>query len=195
MDGTIFNSKIDLGAIRRAVGLPRDGRSFLDQLSELPENRRTQGMAMLTEAEAHGAATGMLLPGATELLASLRARGVRCVLVTNNSRASTEVVLRRHALEFDLVLTRDDGAAKPDPRIFSVALERLGAEAAEALAIGDAHLDLLAAHRAGVAEIILVSPLPWVLEFIPEGLRHRRARDLHEAQGIVESLLGHPAAA
>jgi phosphoglycolate phosphatase-like HAD superfamily hydrolase len=66
----------------------------------------------------------------------------------------------------------------------------LGATAREALAIGDAHLDLLAAHRAGVAEIILVSPPPWVLDFIPEGIPHRRAADLHEAQAIAESLLG-----
>jgi beta-phosphoglucomutase-like phosphatase (HAD superfamily) len=116
--------------------------------------------------------------------------GVRCALVTSNSRASAETVLRRHPLPFDLVLTRDEGAAKPDPGIFSEALTRLGATAREALAIGDAHLDLLAAHRAGVAEIILVSPPPWVLAFIPEDIPHRRAANLREAQAIAESLLG-----
>jgi HAD superfamily hydrolase (TIGR01509 family) len=190
MDGTIFDSKIDLGAVRRVLGLPRDGRSFLAQLSDLPRETRDKGMAMLVEAEARGAADGVLLPGAAELIESLRARGVRCALVTNNSRASADAVLRRHPLPFDLVLTRDDGAAKPDPGIFSVALARLGATGREALAIGDGHLDLLAAYRAGVGEIILVSPPPWVLDFIPEDIPHRRAADLREAQGIAESLLG-----
>jgi HAD superfamily hydrolase (TIGR01509 family) len=189
MDGTIFDSKIDLGSIRRALCLPRDGRSFLEQLSDLSPAMQDEGMAMLVEAEARGTAAGVLLPGAEEFIECLRARGVRCALVTNNSRASADAVLRRHPLPFDLVLTRDDGAAKPDPSIFSVALTRLGATPREALAIGDAHLDLLAAHRAGVAEIILVSPPPWVLDFIPEGIAHRRAADLREAQAIAESLL------
>jgi HAD superfamily hydrolase (TIGR01509 family) len=190
MDGTIFDSRIDLGAVRLALGLPRDGRSFLEQLTDLPAEMQDKGMAMLVQAEARGAADGALLPGAEEFVESLRAHGVRCALVTNNSRASAEAVLRRHPLPFDLVLTRDDGAAKPDPGIFTVALARLGAAAREALAIGDAHLDLLAAHRAGVAEIILVSPPPWVIDFIPEGIPHRRARNLREAQAIAESLLG-----
>jgi HAD superfamily hydrolase (TIGR01509 family) len=190
MDGTIFDSKIDLGVVRRALGLPRDGRSFLEQLTDLPAEMQDKGMAMLVEAEARGAADGVLLPGAEEFVESLRTRGVRCALVTNNSRVSAETVLRRYPLPFDLVLTRDDGAAKPDPGIFSVALARLGATGLEALAIGDAHFDLLAAYRAGVAEIILLSPPSWVLDFIPEDIPHRRAADLREAQAIAESILG-----
>ena len=190
MDGTIFDSKIDLGAVRRALGLPRDGRPFLEQLSGLPRETQDKGMAMLVEAEARGAADGVLLPGAEEIIEFLRGHGVCCALVTNNSRASADTVLRRHPLPFDLVLTRDDGAAKPDPGIFSVALARLGATGLEALAIGDAHFDLLAAYRAGVAEIILLSPPSWVLDFIPEDIPHRRAADLREAQAIAESILG-----
>jgi HAD superfamily hydrolase (TIGR01549 family) len=189
MDGTVFDSKIDLGTVRRALGLSRDGRSFIAQLSELPASERERGMALLVAAEMQGIENGALIPGTEPLVAFFRERGLRCVLVTNNSRASAEVFLRRHPLPFDLVLTRDDGAAKPDPGSFRQALVRFGVEPREAIAIGDAHLDLLAAHRAGVEEIILVAPQPWVLEFVPESIAHKRAADLAEVLEIAKRLL------
>ncbi len=190
MDGTIFDSQIDLAAVRRALNLPRDGRSFLEQLSERPPGEQERGMALLVEAEMRGAEVGRLLPGAEALLSLLHERGVRCALVTNNSRRSADAVLRRHPLPFDLVLTRDDGPAKPDPSSFRAALAHFAVEPARALAIGDAHLDLLAAHGAGVTEIILVAPQPWVLDFIPPDIPYRRAADLHEVREVVLELLG-----
>ncbi|MCX6091487.1 MAG: HAD family phosphatase [Candidatus Bipolaricaulota bacterium] len=189
MDGTIFDSRIDLGSVRQALRLPRDGRSFLEQLSELPPAERERGMALLVEAEMRGSEAGRLIPGAEELVALLRARGVRCALITNNSRASAEAVLRRYPLAFDLVLTRDDGAAKPDPAILTTALARLGVEPRHTLAIGDAHLDLIAAHRAGIGKLILVAPQPWVLDFVPRDIPHQRAADLYEVREIVERLV------
>ncbi len=189
MDGTIFDSRIDLGSVRQALRLPRDGRSFLEQLSELPPAERERGMALLVEAEMRGSEAGRLIPGAEELVALLHARGVRCALITNNSRASAEAVLRRYPLAFDLVLTRDDGAAKPDPAIVTTALARFGVEPRHALAIGDAHLDLIAAHRAGVGKLILVAPQPWVLDFVPRDIPHQRAADLYEVREIVERLV------
>ena len=189
MDGTVFDSMIDLAAVRRDLGLERDGRGILEQITELAPDARARGLEALLDAEARGAASGELVPGAVELLAALRARGVRCALVTNNSRASVDAMLRRFPLAFDLCLTRDDGPTKPDPTLFRIALKRLGAAATEAISIGDAHLDLLAAHAAGIAEIVLVRPSSWVLDFIPAGVAHHRAADLLEVREIVERLL------
>jgi HAD superfamily hydrolase (TIGR01549 family) len=189
MDGTIFDSKIDLGAIRRDLGLPRDGRGILEQISELPTEARARGMAALLDAEAQSAASGELIPGAAEILATLRSRGVLCVLVTNNSRASVDAMFARFPLPFDLSLSRDDGPTKPSPALFLTALAQCGAAPHEAISLGDAHLDLIAAHAAGVAEIVLVSPQPWVLDFVPASIPHRRAADLYEAEKMVESLL------
>lgn len=189
MDGTIFDSKIDLGAVRRDLGLERDGRGILEQISELAPDARARGLDALLEAEARGASSGELMPGAVDLVATLRMRGLHCALVTNNSRASAEAMLRRFPLAFDLCLTRDDGPTKPNPALFRLALERLGATAQEAISIGDAHLDLLAAHAAGIAEIVLVRPPEWVLDYIPAGIPYRQAADLREVCEIVEQLL------
>jgi len=119
----------------------------------------------------------------------LHERGIACALVTNNSRRSAETVLGRHDLRFDLVLTRDDGTTKPEPSLFLDALRRLGVPPAEALAVGDTHLDLIAARAAGIGEVILVGTPEWMREHLPSGAPHREARDLFEAAEILETLL------
>lgn len=189
MDGTIFDSKIDLAGLRRDLGLARDGRGILEQIGELPGDSRERGLAALIAAESESAARGDLIPGTEEFLALLRSRGVRCALVTNNSRASVDAMLSRFPLAFDIALSRDDGPTKPSPALFHLALRRLGASPLEAVAIGDAHLDLMAASAAGVADLVLVRPQAWVLDFIPSHIRYRRAADLYEARAIVDELL------
>src|SRR5262245_16932579 len=90
-------------------------------------------------------------PGSRELLAALRARGLATGVVSNFDRR-LPALLRALDLEPDtVVLPSDAGAAKPDSRIFGVALERLGVPAAEALYVGDhPQHDVAAARRAGL---------------------------------------------
>ena len=53
-----------------------------------------------------------------------------------------------------IVLPSDAGAAKPDQRIFALALERIGVAASEALFVGDdAKDDLEGAHAAGLRAV------------------------------------------
>jgi HAD superfamily hydrolase (TIGR01509 family) len=189
MDGTVFDSHLDWIELRRLMGLRPDGRPILAQLEGTPEAERSRCLAILHAAEREGAERGELIPGARELLVALRERGVSCVLVTNNSRESTETVLARHPLPFDLVMTRDDGAMKPDPEAFRLPLTRLGVRPDDALAIGDTHLDAVAAHQAGIAEILLVRLPEWMRPLIPADVTYREADDLAQARGIIESLL------
>ena len=150
MDGTIYDSGIDFLAIRERLGLPQNGMPILDQLRTASPETRARGVELLHAAEAEGAANGQLIPGTIELLSWLRRRDIRCALITNNSRRSVEAVLAKHPLFFDLVLTRDDGAAKPEPDLFLKALEQLHIQPSHAVVVGDTHLDALAAHRAGI---------------------------------------------
>ncbi len=190
MDGTIFDSKIDWLRLRDEIRIPWDGRPILAQLGEAPPDVRRKGLALLHEAEKQGAENGALIPGTHELFASLRRHSVRCALITNNSRRSVETVLRRYALSFDLVLTRDDGAYKPDPEAFLGALDRLKVRPQEAVAIGDAHLDLIAAQNAGIGEVILVGTPAWMQDHIPPDAQYHAAADLVEAREILDRLLG-----
>jgi putative hydrolase of the HAD superfamily len=78
--------------------------------------------------------------GAIKLLEEVRRRGVMVVAVTNNSVAEQEDKLRhcrmRHLLE-GLVASQEVGIAKPDPRIFSIALDHAGCNRDQAVMLGD----------------------------------------------------------
>lgn len=100
------------------------------------------------------------LDGAQELLRALAHRGTTVVLAT--SAPEDELALLRKALDADDAITAatnadDVGMAKPDPSIVRVALEKAGVEPAEAIFVGDTVWDCIAASRAGVRTIGLLS--------------------------------------
>lgn len=192
MDGTIIDSQIDWLALREEVDLPWDGRPILAQLGEVDHETRARGLAALHRAETHGAANGALIDGATEILALLRTYGIPCALVTNNSRASADTVLARHGLTFDAVLTRDDGEVKPAPALFLEALRRLRVRPEDAVVLGDAHLDLLAARAAGIPRTILIGTPDWMREHIPPGAVYTAVETLREAAERITELFGPP---
>ena len=190
MDGTIVDSGIDWRALREEIGLPYDGRPILQQLERSTPEVRERGRAVLHRAERDGAGRAKLLPGAAELVAMLQSRKVRCALITNNSRSSAETILLRHPLPFDLVLTREDGAAKPDPEVFIDALRRFDVLPDEAAAIGDAHLDVIAAHRSGIERIIAVGMPPWMAEHVPPEIEYAHVANLQGAHALLAGMLG-----
>jgi len=189
MDGTIWETPVRIAAVREELGLPQDGRPILHSIAELPRSQRPQAFALLESTEREGVERGSLRSGTHELLGFFRARGVRSVLVTNNSRVSTDAVLTRHGLSFDLVCTRDDGHLKPDPAAFLGPLDRLRVRPEEALVLGDSHFDLQAAHAAGIRTVVLVSPPEWMRPYFPPDASHHEVPDLPTTQRVVERLL------
>jgi HAD superfamily hydrolase (TIGR01509 family) len=190
LDGTLWENPVRWDELRRELGFPPDGLPLYWHISGLPKEQKARAEARLREKEAEGVRLGQLKPGARELLEFLRTRGVRCVLVTNNSRESAEGVLGTNPLPFDLVWTRDDGALKPDPQAFLGPLRRLHIAPAAAAVVGDSHLDLQAAHAAGISVIVLVQPPAWARPFFPTGARFHEVQDLKEAQTVLAQHLG-----
>jgi putative hydrolase of the HAD superfamily len=98
-------------------------------------------------------------PEVATTLAGLRARGARLGVVSNWD-ASLPEVLERVGLAGAIdavVASAPEGVAKPDPRLFSRALTRLGARARETLHVGDSiEHDVRGAEAAGVAPVLLV---------------------------------------
>ncbi len=88
-------------------------------------------------------------------LEALRTAGKKLGVITNGPVDWQSRKLRKLGLEpyFDEVIISDAvGVAKPDPRIFQIALERLGADANEALYVGDHPMfDIAGARGAGLA--------------------------------------------
>ena len=91
---------------------------------------------------------------AADLLARLRAHGLRLALVTADDRAPTEDALRRLDLVdcWDVILCGDDGLPqKPAPEAALEACRRVGVAPNEAIMVGDTIADLVMARRAGYA--------------------------------------------
>jgi HAD superfamily hydrolase (TIGR01509 family) len=94
------------------------------------------------------------LPGAGEVLARVRARGLRTALVSNwDHAAAGPSLLARTGLApllDHVVISEAVGVRKPDPRIFRAALAPFGAAPAVALHVGDlAKSDAWGAGRLG----------------------------------------------
>ena len=182
MDGTLYESGIDFLGLRAELGLPRDGMPILAQLQCASAEVRERGIARLRAVEEEAAAATHPMPGASELMVWLRMCGVRCGLITNNSRHSVDVVLARHPLPFDVVLTRDDGHTKPHPQLVVEGMRRLRAQDTYTAMVGDTHLDALAAHAAGITRIHLVHLPTWMANQIPDDVGYSLANDLFEVK-------------
>jgi len=86
-------------------------------------------------------------------LAALRRRDLRLVVVSNSNGTLRAKLARLGLLSaFDLVMDSFElGVEKPDPAIFTLALERLGTRAASTLHVGDFfHIDVVGARAAGL---------------------------------------------
>jgi HAD superfamily hydrolase (TIGR01509 family) len=99
------------------------------------------------------------LPGARDLLADLRARDVTHGIGTSGRRPEINASLDALGVpDTTVVVERGDVArAKPEPDLFQECARRLSADAADCYVVGDAVWDLLAARRAGMLSIGLLT--------------------------------------
>lgn len=175
MDNTVLGSRIDFLAIRRElIALLRESGATAesdDALTRRPvpelvaigtAHDRAQGtdlarqMWVIIEAhEAMGLKDAGAIDGAPAVLRTLRERGYRLAILTNNSRRGAVAALRSAGL-FELVETvvaRDDVLAmKPSGDGVVEAVRRLG-DVDRIYVIGDSWIDGAAAHKTGATFI------------------------------------------
>ncbi|MGH9035114.1 MAG: HAD-IA family hydrolase [Acidimicrobiia bacterium] len=99
-------------------------------------------------------------PGVREFLDEVSAAGLRLAVATTGSLAWVEPLLERHfgRDRFEVVVGGDDvKATKPDPAAYLIALERLGLEARDTVAVEDSVPGLGAARAAGVPCVVVVN--------------------------------------
>jgi len=148
LDGTITNPLLDFDAIRREARVP-EGVPILEFLDTLDPPRREAVERILERHEDQAARDSTLAPGAREDLALAKDLGLLPGAVTRNSIASVDIVLRKHNLSFDVVISREDGPPKPSPQPVLAACRSLDVDPQHVLMVGGYLFDVQAGTAAG----------------------------------------------
>jgi HAD superfamily hydrolase (TIGR01509 family) len=97
----------------------------------------------------------LALPGAVDLLRYLRGEGIPYGIATSGRRPEIDASLEALGVELGAVVVErgDVARAKPEPDLFLACSQRLGVSADQCYVVGDAVWDLLAARRAGMLSV------------------------------------------
>lgn len=101
------------------------------------------------------------IDGSVEILAQLRERGYRLLALTNWSAETFPIARERFGfLQWfeDIVVSGEVGLAKPDPRIFALAIERCRLQPERTLFIDDAPGNVEAGRAAGLHALQFIAP-------------------------------------
>jgi phosphoglycolate phosphatase len=170
LDGTLVRTFIDFPAMRRAMRDLSDRwgttaataghddiLGIVERMTEAlgpaqGEGARREAYALLEAMEQEGCAHPEPVPGASDLLRSLRrVRGIRIAIITRNCRRIAESLLDRMDLEHDLLVAREDTPEyKPHPAPLLFACRHLGVAPSDALMVGDLWADVAAGRAASV---------------------------------------------
>jgi putative hydrolase of the HAD superfamily len=130
----------------------------------LEEEAKLAGFALEAEALMQRVASGFgPRPAMVHAIARIRDAGLTTAALTNNWIATDDDrspgVGRHDALAFDVVVeSAVEGLRKPDPRIYELALARLGVPAAETVFLDDLGINLKPARAMGMTTIKVTDP-------------------------------------
>jgi HAD superfamily hydrolase (TIGR01509 family) len=129
------------------------------------------------------------LPGAVELLAELRESGIAHGIATSGRRPEIDASLDALGVGSETVVVERGGVqrAKPEPDLFLSCSEQLGVPPDECYVVGDAIWDLLAARRAHMLSVGLLSGGYGEDELI-RASAFRVYRDAEELSGSLDEL-------
>jgi HAD superfamily hydrolase (TIGR01509 family) len=146
----VTGGRARLDAFLAGEGVPEAKRA--DLVVRLHERKTERFLELLS--------TGAVAPrpGVREFLEKVAAAGLRLAVATTGSLQWVEPLLDRHfgPGRFEVVVGGDDvRETKPDPAAYLIALERLGLEPPEAVAVEDSVPGLGAALRAGIVCVVV----------------------------------------
>ena len=183
IDGWRIHRRIGMsgGLFARAAGREVGRDLSAEEAEELQQRHGELFRALLPERRP--------LPGAIRLLQELRERGVVHGIATSGRRPEIDRSLEVLGVPAETVVVDrgDVTRAKPEPDLFLACAERLGVEPAGCYVIGDAVWDLLAARRAGMLSVGLLSGGYGEAELIGAGA-YRVYRDAEEFRTSLDEL-------
>jgi HAD superfamily hydrolase (TIGR01509 family) len=123
---------------------------------------------------AESTALQQLLPGVAEYLAMAHELGLKTAIASSSTRKWVMEHLERFGIggQFDAIVCREDvKRTKPDPELYRTALQRLGVEPDEAIALEDSSNGIHAAKAAGLYCVVVPNLLTVDLDLTQADLR------------------------
>jgi HAD superfamily hydrolase (TIGR01509 family) len=157
LDGTITEPYLDFDKIRAEIGLAPAAGPLLEEMEEMPPAERKRAEEILYKYEHSAIEHSVLNIGASETLKQLRQMGIHIGVLTRNTRSNASAVAKKHNIEFDAVVDRDDGPVKPDPFGVKRLCKHFKVKPAQTLVVGDYLFDLQCAKAAGAIAILMKS--------------------------------------
>ena len=186
LDGTITQPYLDFDQIRAEIGITQG--PILEAMAQMTANQQLRANNILIKHELEAAKNSRLNPGVKELFTVLRQKNRLIALVTRNSHDSVAKICHIHNLQFDAVITREDGPVKPDPFAVFKACEMMQVVPQQSIMVGDYLYDLVSGRRAGAKSVLYCSQSNYA-DFQHEAdftIKH-----FDEINGIIEILENH----
>jgi len=181
LDGTLTTLEVDFSELRRELGI--DQGPVWESILAMSGQTRRQAEQALVSAELAGARKCKFIRGSKQILAELGRKGLGRGILTRNCRQAVDIVIARHGLEADAILTREDGLLKPDPAGVIELSRRLETDPTQTLVVGDYLFDIQAGQRAGAKTVLF-----WQKDELPEyaHLADYVINDLHDLMDIAD---------
>ncbi|TLX48152.1 phosphatase [Pseudoalteromonas phenolica] len=147
LDNTLVSSSLNFKHIRAEIGCT-EHTDLLTYIEQLPEVEAQAAMDIVLSHEYQDAESAVLMPGVVECLAALAEQNIKMAVVTRNCQHAAQLKLAKTGLRFDIVLTRDDAPAKPDPTALLQVTDSWQVNPSQCIYVGDFLFDIQAADNA-----------------------------------------------
>lgn len=147
LDDTLVKTTLDFTQLKIEVGCEKDDDilSFISQIGCKKQQKIAEQIVL--QHEITDAQTSMWLPGAEAFVRKAKDLELPLAIVTRNCKQATEIKIANNQIPIDLVLTREDAPAKPDPTALINIAKEWGIATTNIAYIGDYIYDIQAAHN------------------------------------------------
>jgi HAD superfamily hydrolase (TIGR01549 family) len=155
LDNTLVSTQLNFQLLRDVLNCP-DRIDILDFIKAMKSTElMQQANDFVIAHEMLDARTSSCLAGSESLLAFLALQKYPTAIVTRNCQQAAQIKLKKNAIKVDMLLTREDYPAKPNPKALITIAGLWGIHCQNILYVGDHLYDVQAANNAGMISCLI----------------------------------------
>ena len=157
LDGTLIDSQLNFDQMRNDLGI-KDNMPVLEFI-EQHKDQEFQKWAhqVVLDHEMKGAKNSVWINGALNFIEEVQNNDLPTAILTRNCRQAVDIMIEKHRIPIESVLTREDCLPKPNPAGLIQIYKEWKLKAQEILYVGDFYFDLETARRANTLFALYVN--------------------------------------